>query len=156
MQVTDVTDATIAVLARLPSLRELDVQLTAVSGSGAEAFRQKRPQVRFQSGASHGELSAWLSPQFVYSTGAGGRQPPPRTTRLHLRGRDITDAAITLLSAAPELEDLDLRDSAVTDAGLTGLTRLPNLRRLDLRGSAVSASGVARLATALPDCEIMR
>lgn len=156
LQVTDVTDATIAVLARWPSVRELDVKLTAVSASGAEAFRLKRPDVRLKSGATHGELSAWLSPQVVYSTGARGRRPPPRSTRLHLRGGDITDAAMTLLSAVPDLEDLDLRDSAVTDAGVASLSKLPDLRRLDLRGSAVTDGGVARLAAALPNCEIVR
>ena len=50
-----------------------------------------------------------------------------------------------------DLEDLDL-----CDAGLMALTRLPNLWQLDLRGSVVTESGAAWLATALPDCEIVR
>lgn len=163
LRITDVTDAAITTLARLPSLQELDVKLTAVSAAGAETFRQKRPQVRFQSGASHGELSAWLSHRFVcYSSlAAGGPNvgalPSPLiATRLHVRGREITDAAITLLTCLTNLEDLDLRDSAVTDAGVATLITLPTLRRLDLRGSAVTESGVARLASALPQCEIVR
>lgn len=75
------------------------------------------------------------------------------------RGVDaaVTDAGLDILVRhQPELEDLDLRDSAVTDQGLWKLRTLTRLKRLDVRGAPTSEQGVARLASALPDCEIIR
>ena len=69
----------------------------------------------------------------------------------------LTDRALDLLCEhQPELEELDLRDSAVTDQGLWKLRTLIRLKRLDVRGAPVSEQGVARLASALPNCEIIR
>lgn len=69
----------------------------------------------------------------------------------------VTDRALDLLDEhQPELEELDLRDSAVTDQGLWKLRTLIQLKRLDVRGAPVTEQGVARLARALPNCEILR
>ncbi len=45
--------------------------------------------------------------------------------------------------------------TAITDNGLLALAKLAGLKRLDLRGTAVSEQEVARLAEALPNCEIV-
>lgn len=72
-------------------------------------------------------------------------------------GAAVTDINLHLLAEhQPELEDLDLRDSGVTDQGLWKLRTFIRLKHLDLRGAPVTEQGVARLARALPDCEIIR
>jgi hypothetical protein len=69
----------------------------------------------------------------------------------------VTDAGLAfLVNEQIELEALDLRDSEVTDQGLWELRGLPKLKNLDVRGATVTEQGVARLARALPDCEIIR
>lgn len=69
----------------------------------------------------------------------------------------VTEAGLAfLVNDQADLEELDLRDSAVTDQGLWELRVLPKLKRLDVRGAPITEQGVARLASALPDCEIIR
>jgi hypothetical protein len=74
--------------------------------------------------------------------------------RLALEGTDITDTGLELLGRFERLESLDVADTPITDDGLVHLHDLANLRELDLQGSLVTAQGVARLRTALPNCEI--
>lgn len=160
---TDVTDAALAMLAQLPNLQVLDVKLTAVSEATAAQFEPDHPNIMVEFGASDGELLRSLSGstytvafQAPIGTNIGFARQAPSARHLHAQGRDVTDTGMTTISSITDLEELDLRDSAVTDAGLVMLSKLANLKRLDVRGSAVTESGVAQLASALPDCEIVR
>jgi hypothetical protein len=66
----------------------------------------------------------------------------------------VTDTGLKSLANHPELEELDLRDTAISDQGLGVIAHLGAL--LDVRGTQVTEQGVARLAEALPRCEIVR
>jgi hypothetical protein len=160
---TDVTDAALVTLAQLPNLQMLDVELTAVSERAAATFEKEHPKIMVEFGASDGELlrsfSGYNSTVFfqtAYVRSVGIARQTPSAKHLHAQGRLVTDTGMATISSITDLEELDLRDSAVTDAGLAMLTKMPTLRRLDLRGSAVTESGAAKLASALPQCEIVR
>lgn len=77
-----------------------------------------------------------------------------RLKYLGLEKSDITDAGMAHLAALHGLEDLRLSVTDISDAGLTSLEKLSRLKSLSLLSTKVSAEGVARLASALPKCEI--
>ena len=68
-------------------------------------------------------------------------------TELDLRGAQITDADLALLSSLPSLQSLILRGTAVTDAGLAHLRGMTQLTALDLRGTRVTGAGIQQLSS---------
>src|ERR1700676_4706885 len=51
---------------------------------------------------------------------------------VHLRGPQVTDAALQLLASQPDLETLVLVDTKISDAGLERLANISQLQTLDL------------------------
>ena len=152
-----------------PALESIDALLTAVTAAGAERFRRSHPQANVEFGASDALLKS--SPKmsresvvFESVLGVGTIAQSIELRRLHARGKvvaggmtvAVTDAGLPAIVAHPELEELDLRESEVTDQGIMQLKTLKSLKRLDLRGSPVTEQGAAKLARALPECEILR
>ena len=170
MELTEISDSGLAALKTLPALRVLDVQLTAVSSAGAEQFGKSHPQATVRVGASDALITEMPAARYTCTVTDWRSQSIDFEThftlkRLHARGPTVanggaiavTDAGLISLAASqPELEELDLRESAVTDKGLWELRALTELKRLDVRGAPVTEKGVARLASALPDCKILR
>lgn len=68
----------------------------------------------------------------------------------------LSDAGLKYLRQMPRLRYLDLADTAISDASVEDLMRLPNLTFLKVTGTNISHAGLARLRTALPDCQIIR
>lgn len=144
LELTEVTDDGLVTLEQLPKLETLDVRFTAVSSAVGKAH----PPIKIEAGASDALLTRLLRHPKAANTAH-------RMTRLHARGKQVTDAGLIAICAGlPELEELDLRDTAVTDQGLQALAALATLRQLDLHGSLVTEQGVAGLRTALPNCDI--
>jgi len=169
LDLTDVSDEGLAALEQFPALESVSAQLTAVSAAGAANFRKSRPQANIDVGA----CDAFFAPRsfYAYADRAAVAAKFIQVKRLHARGktvvngvaRGVSDASLALLfDAQRELEDLDLRESEVTDQGLKmlatlgSLGTLKKLKRLDLRGAPVTEQGAAKLARALPECEILR
>jgi hypothetical protein len=67
------------------------------------------------------------------------------------------DYDLALLVSLQQLSRLSLAyaDQGVDDADLHFVAQLKNLKQVDLTGTAVTADGVARLRSALPECEII-
>lgn len=166
LNLTDLSDLGLATLENVPQLQVIEAQLTAVTKAGAADFSKKRPQSEITFGASDALLAHSLSVQKTvhFGLGMGISETKPKLKRLHARGNvvangisaTVTDAGLARLADQSELEELDLRESGVTDQGLTALSKQKTLKRLDLRGTAVSEQGAARLAQALPECEVLR
>ncbi len=166
LNLTDLSDAGLAVLADMPQLHVIEAELTAVTKAGAAEFLKKRPQSELTFGASDALLAHSLSVQKTvhFGLGMGISEMKPKLKRLHARGKTVingitatvTDAGLARLADQTELEELDLRESGVTDQGLTALSKLKALKRLDVRGTVVTEQGAARLAQALPECEVVR
>lgn len=65
------------------------------------------------------------------------------------------ERALALLGRLRGLKRLNLEGMPLTDDDLGCLRSLAGLRKLNLMDTRVSAAGVARLRSALPDCEIL-
>lgn len=78
-----------------------------------------------------------------------------KLTRLKLSGTGVEDAAVRQLATFVQLERLELRQTAVTDAAVDSLALLKNLRYLDLFQTGITDAGAQRLATRLPQCQIV-
>jgi uncharacterized membrane protein len=74
----------------------------------------------------------------------------PQLTRLRLAQTRVTDAGLEFLKPLQYLAYLNLVDTDITDQGLRALESLPRLRAIYLRGTKVTAGGVERLQRALP------
>ncbi len=73
---------------------------------------------------------------------------------LTLNCSGVDDEVLAHVGTLDKLEELWISNAEITDVGLTHLQGLPALRRLSIMDCNVSAEAIARLQTALPECEI--
>lgn len=129
---THVTDSALAILATLPSLRELDLFFCEhITDSGASQIRRAQALERLN----------------VRGTKISDSGVKFLTELEHLRTLDIGiteigDPSIELLEALPELEALAIGGNRIGEAGITSLKALKRLRHLDLAGAQVTDSGI--------------
>jgi hypothetical protein len=125
------TDAGLAQLDGLPSLRFLDLSNTRVTGEGLR---------------SASRLPALLVLNLQETRIADGDLPRlkafPLLVTLDLSGTPITDSGLVHLTELPNLSCLILMQTRVTDAGFTDLAKIQQLRWLFLTGSRVSRAGL--------------
>lgn len=153
-----ITDAGIAYLTRMRSLKKLDIGSSQVSDKGLGYLKQIKtlehlelPQDQYNisdAGLAHlGELSNLKVLQ---------------VSRLHYGGRDrnkiyYTDAGLAQLAKLKALEELHIGSIGITDAGMDHVAKLTNLKMLHMFGcDNVTDKGVAKLTTlkSLKDLDI--
>ena len=140
---TPITNADIALLCRLPSLRELHLDDTTVTDSGLS---------RLSSLTNLQELH--LENTAITDAGLAHLSGCTNLTYLCLDGTKLTDAGLAHLTKLTKLQHLYLNDTAVTDAGLVHLRRATNLEYLQLNNTSVTDKGIAGLKVALTACII--
>jgi hypothetical protein len=129
---SELDDAAVAELRRMPALRELFLMGTKISDAGVAHLAGLRL------------TSLWLNDTRIGDAGVAHLAGMP-LRQLALDETKITDAAGPALAALPALEELDLSSSAVGDGVLAHLARLPRLRALDLTRTQVTDAGLAHL-----------
>lgn len=117
-------EADLAVLARLPRLRVLDLGADRDNGSDS-------PTVVGD------DTLAWIAGL-------------DRLNELDLSCSRVTDDGLRRLAGLKRLTRLDLRDTSITDASLPVLLSLPSLEALTLEGTRVTPAALDRLARARP------
>ncbi|NJL54041.1 hypothetical protein HC928_01995 [bacterium] len=141
------TNELVAILARFPALRRLDLSDGGVTNKGLEACRTM-PHLEAldlamsydigNKGMRHLQTNTTLRRldlrDLVRVTNAGlaSLQKLPNLQQVWLSGTGVTDRGMAQIRAMPTLEVLELPDT-ITDEALGVLTALPNLRVLSLR-----------------------
>ena len=138
------TDASLATLARIPTLQMLGVTCGRFGPAGLDALR----------------------PLDLHSLGLGAIEPGAEAAigrlvagrtfqRLALHGPGMSDAVIpSLAGSLGRWSDLMLPRSAITDAGAAELAKLP-IRGIDLSKTAITDAGLATLAVTLAARELV-
>ncbi|MEX0613622.1 MAG: hypothetical protein WD229_16005 [Pirellulales bacterium] len=137
------TDATVAHLSGLTSLKELSLYGTRVTDPGLAHL----------SGLTSLQ---WLSLDRTQVGDAGLAYLSGLTSLqvLWLDGTQVGDAGLAHLSGLTSLRELSLEGTQVGNPGLAHLSGLTSLRVLSLRGTQVTDAGYRRLQAALPKCRI--
>ena len=79
----------------------------------------------------------------------------PQLTRLDLIHARFGQRSARSLQSLSNLTELSLYEaSTLKDGDEAWLSHLTRLRRLDVRGTALSEDAIARLTSALPDCDV--
>jgi hypothetical protein len=131
---TDITDAVLEQLSRVPSLRGLELRdCRHVTGSGLAALTGL-PELRYLS----------LSGTSLRDEDLDVLKSLPQLTLVDLVP-EISDAGLQHLADLSHLEALVISGDKVTDAGLGNLADLPRLQGLTLRNTAVTSDGIISL-----------
>lgn len=128
-----ITDRAAAVLAAMPSLRELGLDQTRLTNRGLSDIA-RLPALEMLD----------LSSTRVTDKGLTVLQKMPVLRRLTL-GSLITDAGASHLSKLKTLQDIDVSQTQMGEKGLAALALLPRLRSVSL-GRGVTDRGLSRLA----------
>ena len=158
---TALTDAGLAEIVRLPSLKGLYLREHSLTNAGLAPLAQldRLEELELYGGqlgdAALAPIVALPSLQYLllagdYWTDAGmvHLEKSPSIRILHLGHlRQLTDAALAHLSRMPRLERLSLHwNQNIADAGIGHLTQCESLRMLDIGNSQVTDQGLADLA----------
>jgi Leucine-rich repeat (LRR) protein len=131
-----VSDGELAMLGRVPTLRQVDLSMTRVTDLGLRSLR---------TASALEEVNLYYA-ELITDEGLGAVRGWPRLKRLNLRGTKASDNALEYLSATPELEWLDLGYSQITDSGLYRLAGLTKLKTLVLGGNKLTETGLASIS----------
>lgn len=127
-----ITDTDLAVLARLPNLRKIDLSETHITDLGLE---QLKPLDNIT------DLNLYFC-EHVTDGGVAHLKGWKKLQRLNLRGTKITDTSLEHLSTMTSLVALDVGFAMITNDGLAQLSGLSNLRELMIGGNKLSDSGM--------------
>lgn len=134
---TEVTGAGIGNLAALTRLRSLRLP-HSVHLDDARLGKMKRL------------VSLRSLPAFdvsVTNDGRGTLRGHDKLVHLSLRGTQVTNEGLEVLSSLTELRSLDLSETSVSDDGLKYVVQLPSLESIQLRGTLVTDKGVRMLSS---------
>lgn len=174
---TGLTDAGLTQLKNMPSLQELTVGPSQITGKGIASLAELPSlkvlclhQMKLASAdewASFGKLSSLqcltlmhirsqvtdahiahlAGLQFLRELSIGAIIIRDRNAMYSM---DVTDKGIGYISKLKSLERLSLRGVKITDEGLQQLSKIPTLQWLDLQGCKVTEQGLQRLKKKLP------
>jgi internalin A len=125
-------DADVARLARLNTIRRLDLSLTYVSDAGAEQLKTL---------ANLEELNLFAA-EFITDAAMAFLRGNRRLTALNLRGTDVTDTSLAYIAELSNLKSLDVSFTQITDVGLEHLASLAQLEELNLGGNKITGASL--------------
>jgi internalin A len=125
-------DADVARIARLNTIRRLDLSLTYVSDAGAEQLKTL---------ANLEELNLFAA-EFITDAAMAFLRGNRRLTALNLRGTDVTDTSLAYIAELSNLKSLDVSFTQITDVGLEHLASLAQLEELNLGGNKITGAGL--------------
>jgi Leucine-rich repeat (LRR) protein len=135
---TRVTDKGMAELAGLTKLKELDLRGTPCGTADMEAYLPHMPQLEIL------DLSESNSPVVDQAMPAIAKLT--KLVNLNLWHTDVSDNAVALLAALPNLTSLNLDDNKrVTDASMDTVGKLTKLEYLHIGSTNVTDAGLAKL-----------
>ncbi|MFN8555470.1 MAG: protein kinase [Candidatus Obscuribacterales bacterium] len=162
---TAVTDAGLAALSNMTSLKELQLNYTKTADAGIshlakldelETLGLAGTVVTDKATSDLAKLRNLKALDLGYTliTGHGLKNLAPlqNLTKLGLYNTRLKDEDLKVLSNFPRLESLNLANTNITDDGVNELVKLKSLRTLDIGGSRVTNKGVKKLA-ALPNLQ---
>ena len=132
---TWVADGDIDRIARISSLKRLDLSVTRITDLGIERLK---PLTGIE------ELNLYAC-EHITDTALAHLREWKNLRRLNLRGTDITDTGLAYVASHAKLEALDLSITQVTDNGMEHLAELTELRELALGGNKITALGLSIL-----------
>lgn len=152
---TNLTDAAVARLSKLPRLRSLSLNQTTIGDAGVEALRHcpKLNLIRLR-GTRVTDRALYslqkmptlegldLSDTAVTVEGLKQLRSLHRLESLELAGLCFGDDDVELLASHPCLNYLDLSRTPLTDRGLLALTRSASFCRLRVEQTQVTAAGL--------------
>jgi len=139
-----VTDDGLAVLARLPELRELRLStLPKITDEGLRPLAELTKLEKLQINGCPINGSCWKSLQ------------TKALTELDASTCQINDAALEHLSGASELAELTLAQNKITGAGLAHLKSLPKLIRLRLGQNPLDPAAAVPALKTLTSLELL-
>lgn len=130
----NLTDAGMAVFAKTPAIKQIQVSTPAVTDEGLKHLANlKKLEYLYVSEAS------------ITDAGLAHLSELVNLTTLDLMNTKITGSGLNNLSKVTKLEAVNLSDSPLTDQAMEFLAGLPNLRELYLSGTQVSDVGIQAL-----------
>jgi hypothetical protein len=165
---SDITDADLSLLHRLPNIESLCLNDTNVSDAGLNHLHSlTRLRVLNLSGTYvsnaglihlkplTGLRELYLDRTSVTASGMKALTDLIGLMRLSLVNTDFSNAGLYDLRTLKTLQHLNLSDTLVTDSGVRQhLTKMHNLYSVCFRGTKVTYAGVAELQKALPRLSI--
>jgi Leucine rich repeat/Leucine Rich repeat len=125
-------DADVARIARLNTIRRLDLSLTYVSDAGADQLKTL---------ANLEELNLFAA-EFITDAAMAFLRGNRRLTALNLRGTDVTDTSLAYIAELSNLKSLDVSFTQITDVGLEHLASLAQLEELNLGGNKITGASL--------------
>ncbi len=135
----EVGDADLAVLKRLPRLREVHLECTSVRGPGLVHLKKQKKLESLRLEANY--LTDECAPHLANLTTLT-ELSLCRYTNGGFADVSITDESLRVVDQFEKLEHLHLRGMRITDAGLAYLGDLENLRSLSLLDARITGTGL--------------
>ena len=126
------TDADLARIAEVKSLKRLDLSLTYISDRGIERLK----------GLDRLEELNLFAAEFITDAATAFLRGHRQLKTLNLRGTDVTDTSLAYLAELTNLRSLDISFTQITDVGLEHLASLPQLEERSLGGNKISGVGL--------------
>ena len=123
-----VTDADLDSIARMPTLRTLDLSLSLVSDTGIEKLKNLE---------NVEDLNLYVG-EHITDVAIAYLRGWKKLQRLNLRGTDITDTSLQYLGGLTSLKSLDVSYTQVTNNGMEYLAGLRNLEEFSVGGNKVT------------------
>ncbi|MDP7015916.1 MAG: DUF1559 domain-containing protein [Pirellulaceae bacterium] len=139
-----IDDGAAVEVAKIESLEVLAIEQTLVGDRGAAALSQL---------ANLSSLT--IDNTLITDRGLEDLSKLTELTKLSISGTLVTDEGVAALAKHPNLRELYMVDTELSDAGLKSLESISTLRFINLRGTQVSNTAIAKLITALPECEVI-
>jgi predicted Zn finger-like uncharacterized protein len=132
-----VTDATLALVKKLPNVEQVYLASTKVTPAGL-ATLESMPRLKVLD----------LTNVKIADAEMGKLAKLAHLENLRFDARETTDAGLEKLAALTNLKQLYLRSSRITDGGLAHLGKLKKLETLDLGQTKITGTGLANLQKA--------
>lgn len=175
---TRITDSTLEFLAGVPTLKWLDIGWAQITDTGLDhlaaltnlkwltmggnkltdaalQFLRQMPQLEYLDIGGQQRTDSGLWSVLLSESGMQSIAAVTELRELRMEGRAVTGRGLELLKPLAKLERLDLQGcKRLRDDAAGALAAMKQLRVLDLKDSSLSAETVAKIRSALPNCEV--
>ncbi len=143
--ILQLTDTGLATLARVPTIRTLDLARSRVTDQGLAQLRRLKNLRNLN-----------LSSTRIDGSGFASLAEAQWLRVLILHNTQVSDEALARIKDLPRLESLDLSGTRVTNGSIESLREMANLRELNVKHTAIDNVGIEQLQAALPKCMVAR
>lgn len=148
------TDSHLAAFAALPKLRSFTTNHEHV-GTLVGTFAIGPGEARGKGHYVDGSYERFTDDQLVTDEGLTHLARCRSLEHLVLFSTDISDAGIASLAGLPNLRLLMIDSPRISDGAVKHFAGMRSLRKLYVHATSITAAGMARLESALPNCEVI-